>query len=82
MNLQGRDLRIGLIGDDVRLLHTELAQLGLAVPDAERLRAFFGPGTCDAVANFQKAHGFATTGIVDTATAINRAVDAYVCISD
>ena len=33
----------------MRLLQTELAQLGLTVPDAEWLRAFFGPGTQEAV---------------------------------
>jgi len=78
MNLQGRDLKLDLSGDDVRLLHSELAQLGLAVPDAERLRAFFGPGTRDAVINFQTAKRLPITGVVDaaTASAINQEVDA------
>jgi len=79
MNLQGRDLKIQLSGDDVRLLHTELAQIGLEVP--ERLRAFFGEGTRDAVANFQNVHRLEPTCVVDaaTASAVNRAVEAITC---
>ncbi len=48
------------------------------MPGAERLRAFFGPGTRDAVINFQRAQGLPITGVVDaaTASAINRAVEA------
>jgi peptidoglycan hydrolase-like protein with peptidoglycan-binding domain len=77
MNLQGRDLKLDLSGDDVRLLHTELAQLGLAAPDAERQRALFGPGTRDLVLRFQRENRLEPTGVVDaeTARAINQAVD-------
>src|SRR6267378_3774631 len=78
MNLQGRDLKLDLTGDDVRLLHTELAQLGLGVPDDEIQRAVFGKGTREAVARFQKEHSLETSGVVDavTAHAINKEVMA------
>ncbi|GHO97434.1 hypothetical protein KSF_074820 [Reticulibacter mediterranei] len=77
MNLQGRDLKLDLSGDDVRLLHSELVPLGLPIPDDEQQRAFFGKGTHEAVARFQKEHRIEPTGIVDaeTARAINKAVD-------
>jgi peptidoglycan hydrolase-like protein with peptidoglycan-binding domain len=82
MNLQGRDPRLDLNSEDVRVLQSELAQIGLAVPDSERLRAFFGPGTFEAFTNFQKAHGLANTSVVDatTASAINQEVDAITYI--
>src|SRR5260370_528042 len=78
MNLQGRDLKLDLSGEDVKLLHAELAQLGLTVTAAEQQRAFFGPGTREAVVRFQEEHHLPATGVVDDATAkaINQAVDA------
>jgi peptidoglycan hydrolase-like protein with peptidoglycan-binding domain len=78
MNLQGRDLQLNLNGNDVQLLHTELAQIGLPVPDDERQRDFFGQGTHDAIIRFQQEHRLAPTGVVDAATAraITQAVDA------
>src|SRR5262245_23428446 len=78
MNLQGRDLQQGLSGDDVRLLHAELALLTIVIPDNERHSALFGPATDSAIKVFQKQHVLPTTGIVDAATAkaINAAVDA------
>jgi peptidoglycan hydrolase-like protein with peptidoglycan-binding domain len=78
MNLQGRDLKLDLTGDDVRLLHTELAQIKIAVPDAERQKALFGPGTRDVILQFQKQVGLPTTGTVDAETAkrINQHVAA------
>ena len=76
MNLQGRNLQQGQTGDDIRLLQSELTLLNLAVPDAERQPATFGPATLSLIQNFQKSHGLPTTGIVDPATAkaINSAV--------
>ena len=56
MNLQGRNLQLNLNGNDVQLLHTELAQIGLPVPDDERQRALFWQGTHDAVVRFQQEH--------------------------
>src|SRR5262249_19929557 len=65
-------------GNDVQLLHTALAHLGLQVPEDERQRACFGQGTHDAIMRFQQEHRLAPTGIVDaeTARAITQAVDA------
>src|SRR5713226_8009382 len=69
MNLQGRNLQQGLTGDDVRLLHTELALLNLAIPDNERSAAQFGPATLAVVQQFQRQHNLPASGIVDPATA-------------
>ena len=78
MNLQGRCLGPDLCGDDVHLLHTELAWLGLPVPEDEWRRGFFGPGTFEAVKRFQTEHGLVVDGIVgdQTAPVINHAVEA------
>ena len=78
MNLQGRDLKLNLRGDDVALLQHELATIGLTVPDAERRETLFGQGTHDAIIRFQKQSCMEPTGVVDaeTARAINAAVDA------
>lgn len=78
MKLQGRDLRQGLSGSDVRLLHGELAQLGLVIPDDETSRSLFGARTAAAVSAFQGEHRIRATGIVDEATAraINDALRA------
>jgi hypothetical protein len=59
MNLQGRSLSDGMQGEDVALLHTEIAQLRDAgLLDAgtaadEVARQFFGPTTRQAVATFR-----------------------------
>ncbi len=45
MKLQGRHLSLNLRGRDVALLHRELRQIGLIIPDDEGSRSFFGPGT-------------------------------------
>jgi peptidoglycan hydrolase-like protein with peptidoglycan-binding domain len=73
-----RDLKQGLRGEDVALMHRELAIIGLTVPDAERRETLFGQGTHEAVAQFQKQHCLEPTGVVDaeTARAINAAVNA------
>lgn len=78
MNLQGRNLQQDFSGDDVRLLHAELALLHFVIPDNERQGALFGPGTLAAVQDFQKQHTLPISGIVDsvTAAAINAAVNA------
>lgn len=78
MKLQGRELKINLSGEDVRLLHRELATLGLPIPDQERREGVFGEGTLKAVTRFQKERGMEPTGVVDAemAGAINAAVDA------
>ncbi len=35
MNLQGRNLSLRLKGDDVKLLHSELGELGFQIPNDE-----------------------------------------------
>lgn len=77
MQLQGRDLQIEMRGEDVKLLQTELAQLGFEIPDDERNEAFFGPGTREAVVKFQDMHQLERSGVVDrrTAAAINQNFD-------
>ncbi|MBN8490708.1 MAG: hypothetical protein J0M00_04675 [Burkholderiales bacterium] len=89
MNLQGRFLHLAdprQRGDDVRLLHTELRQLGLEIPPEDWDAASFGEGTGRAVGKFQerfeaelRAIGWAgERGVVETVTArlINAKVDA------
>jgi peptidoglycan hydrolase-like protein with peptidoglycan-binding domain len=51
MNLQGRDLSIGMQGDDVRLLHSELLQVGFSVDGEER---FFSEANRRAVLSFRR----------------------------
>src|SRR5574341_587428 len=78
MKLQGRNLSLKMRGDDVALLHRELALIGLTVSDAERRNKRFGQGTQVALKRFQQEHRMEPTGVVDaeTARAINAAVDA------
>jgi peptidoglycan hydrolase-like protein with peptidoglycan-binding domain len=78
MELQGRELKIEMRGDDVKLLQKELLSLGLEISEQEVARALFGRATREAVSKFQEAHAIAITGSVDerTAKAINAAVDA------
>jgi hypothetical protein len=78
MNLQGRDLKQDMRGDDVALLQRELMLIGHEVPIDERQASVFGPGTLQVVTRFQKERGMQTTGVVDaqTARAINAVVDA------
>jgi len=81
MNLQGRNLSLQvppIQGNDVKLLQSELQQLGYTIPTDELSTAYFGPATNQAVLDFQTGHGLETTGLVDARTAllINRAVEA------
>jgi ABC toxin N-terminal region/Neuraminidase-like domain/Putative peptidoglycan binding domain len=78
MNLHNSSLGEGARGDVVKLLHRELALIGLVVPDPERSEGVFGQGTVAAVRRFQQEHRIAPTGAVDdeTASAINAAVNA------
>lgn len=77
MKLKGRSLSINLRGRDVAILHRELRQIGLAIPDDEVRRFLFGPGTSRAVSEFQQKNGLEANGIVDekTAAVINRDFD-------
>jgi peptidoglycan hydrolase-like protein with peptidoglycan-binding domain len=78
MNLQVRNLSVPLQGDDVTLLHRELAQLGYTIPTDETNIKLFGSITKQAVQHFQRTHGLSPDGVVDavTARAIHAAVDA------
>jgi peptidoglycan hydrolase-like protein with peptidoglycan-binding domain len=64
-----RNLSVGATGSDVSDLQKELAQVGLSVPPGEQQASSFGPGTNNAVVQFQTTHGLPGTGIVDAATA-------------
>jgi peptidoglycan hydrolase-like protein with peptidoglycan-binding domain len=76
MDLMGRDLSPGMRGEDVRLLHSELNQLGFPIPISETAAGFFGRATLDAVERFQTQNSLPVTGIVDRVVAerINRAL--------
>lgn len=80
MKLQGRHLSIGLMGDDVKLLHSELRQLGFVIADEEVTAGSFGEGTRKVVLTLQQQQGLQPSGIVDeaAAAAINAAVDKLV----
>jgi hypothetical protein len=77
MRLTGRDLELGLQGDDVRSLHDDLALLGYQIPDPERAEGMFGGETLAAVVDFQRQHRLGDRGVVDerTAQAITAAAD-------
>src|SRR6266853_1139286 len=78
MKLSRRNLRLDVSGDDVRLLQSELIQLGLPIPKPEQERGAFLQGTHEAVVRFQREHKLEPTGVVnaETARAINAAVSA------
>ena len=78
MELQGQNLSLKKQGDDVKLLQSELRQLGFTIADKELDSSFFGDSTFKAVQDFQGKQGLKKTGVVDkeTAALINKAVDA------
>jgi peptidoglycan hydrolase-like protein with peptidoglycan-binding domain len=80
MNLLGRDLKQGMRGDDIGLLHREMMLIGYTetLHPEERRDSVLGPGTFEAVSHFQNVRGMETTGIIDaqTAHAINAVVEA------
>lgn len=69
MKLKGRNLSQRQRGDDVRLLHNELSQLGYVIADTEVAKNHFGKTSRLAVIDFQKAHGLTEDGIVGVNTA-------------
>jgi hypothetical protein len=56
-------------GEDVKLLHRELCQLGYAIPSQEVEKGLFEKGTHEAVFMFQQTRNLQATGVVDEATA-------------
>src|SRR5262245_59656084 len=71
-------LCVGAFGDAVVELQHRLRDNRFDVPEAERARRFFGPGTREAVRKFQAQHRLKPTGIVDerTAAGLGMAPDA------
>jgi peptidoglycan hydrolase-like protein with peptidoglycan-binding domain len=61
-------LSVGAFGGDVASLHSSLTSQGLTVPSSEVARQFFGPGTRQAVQQFQQKQGLPATGELDTTT--------------
>jgi len=78
MKLQDRNLSLRMKGADVKLLLSELIELGYTIPQNELSQHLFGRGTRKAVIDFQKKHKLEPSGAVDqrTAIAINAAVEA------
>ena len=62
-------LHLGTFGDEVAGLHQALAQRGYPVSAQEVKRKFFGPGTREALLEFQKRQRLDATGTVDAKTA-------------
>lgn len=69
MKLQGRNLSLQMDGEDVKVLHRELSQLGYTIPAQEIERGLFEKGTYEAVLMFQQTRNLRATGVVDEATA-------------
>ncbi|MCP4407030.1 MAG: hypothetical protein GY807_04590 [Gammaproteobacteria bacterium] len=69
MELQGRNLSEGMGGDDVKLLHQELQQLGYTISLDEVEQGLYDGDTIEAVMAFQQAHNLQQTGVVDEETA-------------
>lgn len=62
------DLKLNMKGEDVKLLHQNLVQLGFDIPIDELTHSFFGSGTKKAVKAFQKKNGLKKSGIVNEQT--------------
>jgi hypothetical protein len=75
MNLQGRELRLNMQGDDVAALHQELTRLGRPIDGAEVAMKLFGGTTRTAILELQQQAGLPASGVVDqpTVSAIGRA---------
>jgi hypothetical protein len=83
MNLQDRDLKLNLRGDDVALLLRDLAITGLTVPDAERDQSLFGQGTYEAVAQLRALHGANRRGRCRDGASVGKDVQlAYAATED
>src|SRR5262245_60281258 len=69
MKLQGRNLSIGMSGDDVLILQGELLLLDYQNLEAEMRQKSFGAVTQGHVRDFQRRHGLKEEGIVDETVA-------------
>lgn len=67
---QGRALKEGVQGEDVRMLQANLARLGYTDAQGQALHTDgqFGPGTRHAVERFQRDHQLAADGVVGAKT--------------
>src|SRR5215470_14169078 len=61
-------LQVGAFGEEVKELHRKLVTHGLEIPSSEIDRGFFGPGTRDAVVQWQRNNGLPLSGIIDEHT--------------
>ncbi len=68
MKLQGRNLKLNMKGEDVRLLHSELRRLGFDIPENEAQVPRYGSGTREVISRFQADHDLESSGIVDDQT--------------
>jgi glycosidase len=64
------ELEVGAFGNEVENLHRKLIQHGFEIPPSELDRGFFGPGTRNAVLQWQRDHGLPTTGTVEERTKV------------
>ena len=63
-----KPLTVGMVGEHVAELQETLTRLGLAVPEAETKRRFFGPATLEALKSLQTTRGLPATGDLDDLT--------------
>src|SRR6266508_927099 len=68
MEPNGRQLRLGMTGDDVRALHQKLNAIGLVIADSEEQTGTYGETTAAAVTRLQQGQRLHVTGAVDDAT--------------
>src|SRR5262249_38064848 len=66
--MNGSRLTIGAYGTEVNTLHEKLTKHGFDIPASEVSRGFFGPGTRQALHQYQREPGRPVTGPVDEFT--------------
>lgn len=78
MSLTGRELAMGMRGDDVAELHRALSRADLSVPEDELSGWRFGEGTALALRRFQERAGLEPSGALDlrTAATLDETVEA------
>jgi peptidoglycan hydrolase-like protein with peptidoglycan-binding domain len=64
------DLSLGTMNEGIKTLHASLQQRRFHIPQDEVARGYFGPGTRQAVMQFQRHNTLAITGIVDERTTV------------
>ena len=61
-------LEVGAQGEAVSRLQVALCQAGYRIPQSEAARRFFGPGTRNAITQYQQDHALPVDGRADPAT--------------